>query len=203
MNKRRTRRGRGRPTGTSIDSRAAILAAARELFAARGLRGTTTRAIAKRVGVDVALLRYFFVSKLELFAAAIDVPALAEPLHRLLAQGGDRPGEQAARLHLEELFEQHEEAITAMLRAALGDPASVPALRQVIEEGIVRGAARALPGPDARLRTELAGAWIVGLFICRHMVKVEPLASASVERVVRHVGPPLDALLAGRRRKRR
>ena len=82
-----------------------------------------------------------------------------------------------------------------MLRAGLGDPGCVPALRALIERTIVSAAAQGLGGKDARLRAELAGALMVGLFVNRCIVGVEPLATASVDEVVALLAPALDALL--------
>ena len=42
-------------------------------------------------------------------------------------------------------------------------------------------------------------AMVVGLFVCREMVGVEPLASTSVDRIVGWLGPSFDELLRGRR----
>jgi len=76
----------GRRAGAGGESRDAILRAARVLFAQRGFRGTTMRAIAKRAGVDIALVHYFFGSKPKLFAASIELPI--DP-HRLPVVGID------------------------------------------------------------------------------------------------------------------
>ena len=50
-------------------TRTAILNAARTLFAKEGFRGATTRAIAQRAGVNVAMVTYFFATKAKLFEA--------------------------------------------------------------------------------------------------------------------------------------
>ena len=63
----------GRPVGGG-DNRAVILAAARQEFAAAGFRGATLRSIAKRAGVDVALLSHYFGNKDGLFAATLELP---------------------------------------------------------------------------------------------------------------------------------
>jgi AcrR family transcriptional regulator len=185
----------GRRAGAAGESRDAILRAARALFAQLGFRGTTMRAVAKRAGVDMALVHYFFGSKPNLFAASVELPIDPERVTALLAARPSAPGEAMARHYLEHLFVERSEAISAMLRAGLGDPECVPALRALIERTLVTAAAGALGAKDARLRAELAGALMVGLFVNRCIVGVEPLASASVDQLVSLLAPALDALL--------
>jgi len=197
VTKRLGKKRLGRRIGPSGKSRAAILKAARALFAKLGFRGATTRAIAQRAGVNIAMVNYFFESKEKLFAAAIDLPVAGERLRDVLQDGDAPAGSSLARFYLEHLFLDRNEAITAMLRAALGDPSCVPALRKVIQDTMAAGMAGALQGPDRKLRAELVGAHMVGLFISRHIVGVEPLASASIDAIVALLGPALDTLLAG------
>jgi AcrR family transcriptional regulator len=192
-------RPRGRRKSSAADSQEAILRAARELFARKGFRGTTTRGVARRARVDLALVHYFYQSKAKLFAAAVELPVLPEQMFETLSESPATPGESMARLHLAHLFTARNQPITAMLRAAVGDPGCTPTLRALIEDKLVGGAASALSGPDARLRAELAGAQMVGLFICRHLLGIEPLASASTEDLVLRMAPALDAVLLGRK----
>jgi AcrR family transcriptional regulator len=195
---------RGRRAGASGDSRPAILKAARILFAKHGFRGTTLRAIANRAGVDMALVSYFFGSKEDLFAAVIDLPVIAGKLEAVLRDRRAGLGERVVRFYLEKVFKEQSDAISAMLRTALGDPDDVPTLRTLIRDTLLQGAARALGGTTAKLRAELIGAQMTGLFISRHLVRVEPLASASVDEIAALLGPTLDSLLRapgeGRRR---
>jgi hypothetical protein len=100
-----------------------------------------------------------------------------------------------ARYYLERLFVDRAEAITAMLRAGLGDPGSVPPLRSLIEQTLVSAVAGRLRSQNARLRAELVGATMVGLFVSRCIVGVQPLASASVNDVVALLAPALDVLM--------
>jgi AcrR family transcriptional regulator len=197
-----TRRGRkktpGRPAGAAPGrSREAILRAARHLFAKAGFGGTTMRAVAARAKVDVALVHYFFESKAGLFAAAVEMPAGAERLPEVLRSGEGPRGERVVRFYLQEVLAPGNLAVAALLRAALADPGCVPALRRMLEEGVVAAAASVLTGPDARLRAELLGAQIVGIFVVRSLVGVQPLASTSTEELARRLGPAVDAILAG------
>ena len=58
-----------RPQARSLDTRAAILAAAEQIFAKAGLDGARTDAIAAAAGVNKALLYYYFKSKDGLYEA--------------------------------------------------------------------------------------------------------------------------------------
>jgi AcrR family transcriptional regulator len=200
---RRPRRP-GRPAGAvARDSRGAILKAARELFAKQGFVRATTRAIASKAGVDAALVHYFFETKKKLFAEAVDMPAHTRELEALFEEaardgGGKGTGERVVRFMLEQVFTSRGQAISALMRASLADPTSAPALRSLIEETVVTAAASSIRGSDSRLRAELFGAMMVGLFVVRYVVRVEPIASASPEAVAKRLGPAFDVILAQR-----
>src|SRR5689334_8343340 len=74
------------------DTRTQILDAAERLFAERGFRGTSVRAITDLAGANLAAVGYHFGSKAELLAAV--VRRVIEPI--TAAQGG-RPGRLLAR----------------------------------------------------------------------------------------------------------
>ncbi|HXU73506.1 MAG TPA: TetR family transcriptional regulator [Polyangia bacterium] len=192
---------RGRPSGAVPgESRGAILDAARQLFAKHGFVRTTTRAVAAKAGVDPAMVHYFFQNKAKLFAAAVEVPVSADELRAVLQEAihhrrRKERGGRIIRFMLDHVFTPRADAIAALIRAAVGDAGSVPLLRSQIEKTVVAGAASAIGGPDGRLRAELLGAIVVGLFIVRQIVRVEPLASATPEEVSALIGPAVDAIL--------
>ena len=189
----------GRRPGTGGGSRAEILAAARALFAARGFRGTTTRQIAERARVDVALIHHFFGTKSELFAAAIEFPRVAAEIAATLAAPGGDLADRIARLYLERLFVDQIETFSAMLRTVVGDPDDVPALRETMYAVFQRIASQLgdrlgdrAPSP---LALQLVAAQMMGILVMRHLVRIEPIASASVDEVVQHLAPAIRALL--------
>lgn len=57
---------------SGVERRDAIIAAAIDLFADRGFEGTTTKALARAVGVSEPVLYHHFQTKNELYAAIID-----------------------------------------------------------------------------------------------------------------------------------
>ena len=182
------------------DSRTDILEAARELFAANGFKATTTRQVAERAGVDAALIHHFFGSKLDLFKAAINIEHMAAALaSELAAPSGGDAAEGLVRLYLERLFPTQQRTLAAVLRTALGSPDEIPQLREMLHGTIVAVASQAIGGEDATLRAELIGSQMIGLLLMRHIVGVEPVASASVDDLVRLLVPPLRTLLEGER----
>ena len=78
----RSNLGQTRPRDTASDKAERILEAALHTFAERGFDGATTRAIAKRAGVPVGLLQYYFGDKQKLWQAAVD-RAFGEITHAL------------------------------------------------------------------------------------------------------------------------
>jgi len=191
----------GRRPAASGDSRAAILAAARALFAERGYRGATTRQIAQRAAVDVALIHHFFGTKAELFEAAVAFPRIgAEIAATLMAPDGEMDAaERVARLYLDRLFVEEIETFSAMLRTVVGNPNDVPALRNTVHAMLQGVASRLGDGVRSPLALELIGAQMIGVLVMRHLVRLEPIASTSTDELVRYLAPAFRALLqAGR-----
>src|SRR4029453_16519879 len=67
---RRTKRGAG-PPRVPAGSREALLAAGTELFAERGFDGVSVQAIARKAGVNPAMISYHSGSKRELYMATL------------------------------------------------------------------------------------------------------------------------------------
>lgn len=192
---------RGRRPGES-GTRAAILDGARRSFAERGFDRTTIRAVAAGAGVDPALVHHYFGTKRELFLASVDLPA--GPVLALRSTLGGSRRQVGARLAAAvfELWDRPDfrDGFASLLRAALTDEAAAATLREAISATTVRIVADELglaDLPEAALRTELAGSHLVGLFLARHVLRIEPLASAPAEVVVAAVAPTIQRYLLG------
>src|SRR5271170_7806782 len=83
-----------------LDTRTRILDAAERLFAERGFRGTSVRAITGLAGANLAAVGYHFGSKAELLAAVVRrviepiIAAQSAGLDRLLARRPDVPADR-------------------------------------------------------------------------------------------------------------
>jgi AcrR family transcriptional regulator len=190
------RRRPGRRAGESR-TREAILEAARGCFAARGYDGATIRAIAKTADVDPALVHHFFGTKERLFVEAISFPfAPSELVARAAASGADRFGESLVRALLAAWEDEEVRSRTvAVMRSAVTNERAASVLRGFVMGSIV-GTIASLMGPErAELRASLVASQIVGLGVARYVVRLPPLAEASVEDLVAAVGPTLQRYL--------
>ena len=188
------------PRADRTDARGDILASARELFASRGFRGTTMRAVAEGADVDVALVPYYFGNKEGLFAAALEMPVdPRSKLDEVFAQGLEGIGERIARTVAGVLDDATTgPALVGLIRSAMTEGPAHELVRDFIDNVIVEGYAQHIDTPDARERASLAATQVIGLAMARHVLRIEPLASMSVDDVVAHVGPTLQRYLEGR-----
>jgi AcrR family transcriptional regulator len=186
----------GRRRAGEPDSRGAILAAARSLFAELGYDRASIRAIARRAGVDAALVHHYFGTKDELLAEAVQLPF--DPAELVVAAFADpeRVGHTVVRGFLE-LWEAPDirDQMLALVRTALTHPAAAAILRGVITRDSLLPIITRLALPDAPLRAELAGTHLFGLALGRYGLRLEPLASTDIDTIVAAVGPTLKRYL--------
>ncbi|MFD9463245.1 TetR family transcriptional regulator [Streptomyces sp. NPDC060027] len=196
------RRGRGRPTRTQTESgpatRDRILEAAREEFSERGYEKTSVRGIAKSAGVDSALVHHYFGTKEQVFEAAVEgamAPALGAP--DTIVEGPlDGVGERLTRFFLG-VWENptSRTPLLAIVRSAVNNDTAAAVFRRLVAAQLLRRIAGRLDVPDAELRAELAAAQLVGVAMLRYVIKVEPLASVDLERIVARVAPVVQGHL--------
>ena len=186
----------GRPTGAP-PNRAAILAAARGLFAERGYERTTVRAIAAAAGVDPALVHHYFGSKDQLLRAALTVGTM-DLLPQLTSAGLDGLGERMLR----SIFAAYDPApgedvatLVGLVRSATTTPDATRLLRESFEVGGIVQMVTALHLSQPQLRAALLGSELFGLVLARYVVGLEPIASAEVESLVAWYGPTLQRYL--------
>ncbi len=188
---------RGRRPG-SPDTRAAILAAARELFATQGFAGTTVRAVATSAGVDAALVHHYFGSKGDLFVAALELPVdPREVLAPVIAAGPDGAGERLLAVFVGVWDDpQHRLPLLGLVRGAM-DPDGA----RLLTEGVVPlvlapvGAALCVDRPEHRV--PLVASQLLGLILTRYVHRLEPLASLPADVVVATYAPTIQRYLTG------
>jgi AcrR family transcriptional regulator len=188
---------RGRRPG-SPDTRAAILAAARELFAANGYGGTSIRAVAAAAGVDAALVHHYFGAKDDLFVAALELPI--DPrvaLAPAIAGGPDGAAERMLGVFLS-VWDNPENRLPLLaLVRGMFDPAGRRLLREGFLPAILQPVGVALGIEHPEVRMPLLASQVLGLIVVRYVLEVEPIASLPAEQVVAIYAPTLQHYLTG------
>jgi AcrR family transcriptional regulator len=179
-------------------TRAAILRAARERFAADGYERATIRAIAADASIDPSMVMRYYGSKEALFAAAADFDLRLPDLAAL-------PREQvgaAAAAHFLSRWES-DGTMAALLRAGLTHPAGAERLRSIFADqlGPAVAALSAAGGGDDPIgpaqRAGLAATQVLGLALARYVLRLPPVVDMPREALVAWIGPTLQRYLVG------
>ena len=188
----------GRRPGRS-GTRDAILVAARESFTASGYDQASIRDIARRAGVDPALVHHYFGTKQKLFTEAVELPVdLVAVVEAFVRGDRDRIGERIVGLMLSVWDNRTDRSpLIALIRSAVTSEDAARMLREFMVSVLFVRLAEALRAPDAPLRASLAASQMMGLLIARYVVRVEPLASAPAARLVAAIGPNVQRYLTG------
>ncbi len=176
-------------------SRAAILGAARKLFAQKGYDATSVRAVAARAGVDPKLVVHFFGTKAELFAQSLQLPVEPAELERIFSGPRATLGRRIAEFYFQRVFRERAPTVLSLVRSGVTNPEAAAMLRRTIEGTAVAMLARLFPGQEGALRGELVASHMMGLFLGRHILHIEPLASESEERLIEMIAPALQHYL--------
>nr|WP_042185925.1 TetR family transcriptional regulator [Kibdelosporangium sp. MJ126-NF4]CEL16974.1 Transcriptional regulator, TetR family [Kibdelosporangium sp. MJ126-NF4]CTQ91797.1 Transcriptional regulator, TetR family [Kibdelosporangium sp. MJ126-NF4] len=190
------RRGR-RPAGA--DTKNALVEAARAVFIEQGYEGATVRAIAKRAGVDPAMVNHWFGGKEGLFGQAVlqlpvdpivfaneisdgDVNTLGERIvHRFLTIWDSTGGGQ----------------FSALVRSIASQEMAVQGMRDIFLKQIFMRVAAKTGADNAMFRATLVASQLIGMGMVRYVTKFEPLATNDIDTMVAAVGPTIQRYFTG------
>jgi AcrR family transcriptional regulator len=182
-------------TKKSERTQAAILAAAGQLFAEFGYDRTTVRDVAARAGIDPAMVIRYFGGKEELFARA-----LAVDLHLPDLGGVDRAriGETLVR-HFLSLWEgeNRHRGLPLLLRSAASNDYAARKFREVFMGQVLPALLRAGDPATAAARAGLVSTQLLGLGLCRYVLKLPPVVAMPHEQIVKDVGQTIQRYIAG------
>ena len=185
----------------SEDPRDALLSVARDIVARRGYVGLTMHAAAAAAGMTEDVARRYYRNRDSLFAAAMRLPVdPVSAIPALVAPGIEGMGERLVRFTLDTLRDPDvRDELISLARTGSSAGHAVAGLQDFIEIGVVDRVAGMIGVPDARMRSALITSYLVGVATMRYGVRLEPLASASDEEVIRMVAPVIQDLLDPRR----
>lgn len=182
---------RGRRRASEADGRAAIIEAATEEFSATGYDGASLRAVARRAGVDAALVHHYFATKADLFAATLDLPVRPDRIAVDVLKGPrDEIGTTVVRTLVTRFADPRTRTtIITLVRTALGHEFAGRMLRQFLLRELLQRITAELGLDDGERRAAFAASQILGLIVARYGLRLGPLAEASDDEVVQAVGP--------------
>jgi hypothetical protein len=141
------------------------------------------------------VMRYFG-TKAELFtsASAFDLR---------LPETGSIPRSRLGRSLVEHFIDRWEsdEAFLVLLRTAVTNEDAAERMRRIFAEQLVPLARRqGFDDTEARIRVGLVASQMLGIALCRYVLRLPPLVQMSDRELAEHVGPVLQRYLSPRRR---
>ncbi|TCN39606.1 TetR family transcriptional regulator [Kribbella orskensis] len=185
-------------------TRAAILTAARERFAADGYERATIRAIAADATIDPAMVMRYFGNKEKLFAAAAEFDLRLPDLSAL-------PGEELGAALTSHFLDRWEgdESLKALLRASVTNEVAADRMRELLAAQLGPTIAKlsasadgassvdAASSVDVATRAGLVATQALGFALCRYVLALPPVANLSREEAVAWLGPTITRYLIG------
>jgi AcrR family transcriptional regulator len=176
----------------SDTTKSAILAAAREQFAAVGYQAATIRSIATAAEIDPAMVMRYFGNKEKLFAAAAEFDLRLPDL-------SDVPRKEVGTALVEHFLHRWEddETLMALLRTAVTNEAAAERLQEIFATQMAPLIAKLSgePRATAAARAGLIATQILGLALCRYVLRLPPVVGLKRPEIVRRVGATVQAYL--------
>jgi AcrR family transcriptional regulator len=172
-------------------TRAVILKAAKERFAADGYERATIRAIAAEAAIDPSMVMRYFGNKERLFAAAADFDLRLPDLTSV-------PRDEVGAILVGHMLDRWEDddTLIALLRAAVSHPAAVERIQGVFATQIGPVAMLLSPNPaEAPTRAGLVASQILGLALTRYVLRLPPVVAMSRDALVAWLAPTLQRYL--------
>ncbi len=166
-----------------------ILAAAKERFAQSGFERATIRAIAADANIDPSMVMRYFGSKDQLFAAAADfdlsIPDLSEV-------EPENIGAQLVDYFMERW--ERDDALIVLLRSSTSNDEAAQRMREIFAGQLLPVVAGINAQQPAR-RASLIATQMLGLALCRYVLRLPPIVEMTHDEVVSWLGPTIQRYL--------
>ncbi|MEU9737035.1 TetR family transcriptional regulator [Streptomyces sp. NPDC048002] len=174
-------------TRRSDQTRAAILAAARQHFATHGFEGTTIRAVAADAGIDHSMVMRYYGSKARLLDAALDIDL---DLPDLSATPPEERAELLVR-HFLHLWEHNAagDGLLLLLRSAVTHEQAAERMREIFAAQVAP-ALKTDPEKVGLISTQL-----LGLALTRYLLRIPVVAAMPPEDIVTAYAPAIQTIL--------
>jgi AcrR family transcriptional regulator len=173
-------------------TKAKILKAAQEVFAARGYAGAGMRDIGAKAGVSATLLLRYFESKAALFEATLEH---AIPIDRVFSsQERDGFGSMLAEIIHDTTVGRHSASLIAL---CIGDEPTREVARRITESRLLKPLAKWLGGANSRDRAIEILMLALGFLVYTQHIPLSQSGSASRRRLVTWFANAVQAIVDG------
>jgi AcrR family transcriptional regulator len=178
--------------GTKADqTKAVILAAARERFAESGYEAATIRAIAADANIDPSMVMRYFGNKEQLFAAAAEFDLRFPDL-------SDVPPDELGDALVTHFLTRWDEddALVVLLRSATTNAEAAQRMKDIFAAQLMPAIGKFIPD-DAPRRAGLIATQVLGMALCRFVLRLPPVVAMSNDELVEWMGPTLQRYATG------
>jgi AcrR family transcriptional regulator len=177
------------------DSKALIIKAAQLQFAEHGYDRATLRRIANKAAVDPALIVHYFGTKQELFVSSM-LPLFELPklLPSALQGNNDDIGTRLATMFIRVTSNPDtQQLMLGLIRSISSEERAATMARKFLNDNIINLVKSHLSGPNNDLQANIVSSQMIGVFIAKYVMKIEPLARASDDDTIQYLAISLQA----------
>ena len=176
---------------SSEQTKAVILAVAREQFAVGRYEAATIRSIAAAAQIDPSMVMRYFGNKDKLFAAAAEFDLRFPDLSDVAED------DLGARLvgHFLDRWEG-DDALVVLLRSSTTNADAARRMRELFIAQL-KPAIAILAPEDAPRRAGLIATQMLGMALCRLVLQLPPVVALSRDEIVSWLGPTIQRYLTG------
>ncbi len=177
-------------------TRAAILRSAQARFTADGYQKATIRSIAAGADIDPSMVMRYYGSKEQLFEAAVGVNLRLPDLAGIPSR---RLGATLVAHYLRRWEDDPDgDTLLMLLRSAATDAAAADRLRAIFQDQLGPAVSALVGDPvEGAQRAGLVATQMLGLALCRSILRLPPVADMDREAVVARIGPTIQRYLVG------
>jgi AcrR family transcriptional regulator len=170
------------------------LRAARARFAADGYQRATIRAIAADAGIDPSMVMRYYGNKNRLFTVAVDVDLRLPDLTTI-------PRRNLGKALVSHFLDRWDDGtvndgLLMLLRSAATDEIAANRLRTAFREQLAPVINKVVEDPEEAIqRSGLVATQMLGLALCRYILRLPPVAALARDEVVSRTGPTVQRYL--------
>ena len=176
-------------------TRKSIVQAARKLFGEKGFDRTTVREIAAVAKIDPALVIRYFGSKDQLFAEAaefrLNLPSFAD------VERARSASPWCATISVSGRAKSGTGGLPILLRSAASSEAAAEQMREIFARQVLPAVKAIKGGRGAGQRAALVASQLLGMALCRYILKFPPMVSMPREMLVKEVGRTIQRYATG------